>query len=103
MITRLEEKRGGRIKLDCESMHFKNYIHNNMLIDMEFNDGIYTWNNKRADAHQISSRLERFLISDNAIHLGEDLLASIFPLSGLDHWPIRLHWQRLGENVRRLF
>ena len=27
MITRLEEKRGGRIKLDCERTHFKNYIH----------------------------------------------------------------------------
>jgi len=103
MITRLEEKRGGRIKLDYESMHFKNYILNNMLIDMEFNNGVYTWNNKRADAHQIASQLDRFLISNNAIHLGGDLLASILPLSGSDHWPIMLHWQRLGDNVRRPF
>ena len=103
MITRLEEKRGGWTKLDCESTHFKNYIHNNMLIDMEFNNGIYTWNNKHVDAHQIASWLDRFLISDNAIHLGGDLLASILPLSSSDHWPIRLHWQRLGDNVRRPF
>jgi len=53
MITRLEEKRGGRIKLDCESMHFKNYIHNNGLIDIEFNNGVYTWNNKHASVRQI--------------------------------------------------
>ena len=46
MITRLKEKRGGWIKLYFESTHFKNYIHNNKLIDMEFNNGIYTWNNK---------------------------------------------------------
>lgn len=91
MITRLEEKRGGQIKLDCESTHFKNYIHNNRLIDMEFNNGVYTWNNKRVDAHKIASRLDRFLISDNAIHLCKDLLASIFPLYGSDDWPIRLH------------
>jgi len=103
MITRLEEKRGGRIKLDCESTHFKNYIHNNKLIDMEFNNGFYTWNNKRADAHKIASWLDRFLISDNAIHLGGDLLASILPLSSSDHWPIRHHWQRLGDNVHTPF
>ena len=81
MITRLEEKRGGWIKLDCESTHFKNYIHNNRLIDMEFNNGVYTWNKKHADVHQIASRLDRFLISYNAIHLGGDTLASILPLS----------------------
>eukprot|EP00253_Pinus_taeda_P004577 PITA_04577 len=97
MITRLEEKRGGRVKLDCESTHFKNYIHNNRLIDMEFSNGVYTWNNRRIDAHQIASRLDRFLLSDNAIHLGGDLLASILPLSGSDHW------QRSGDNVRRPF
>ena len=47
--------------------------------------------------------LDKFLISDNAIHLGGDLLASILPLSGLDHWPIRFHWQRLGDNVHKPF
>lgn len=91
VITRLEEKIGGRIKLDCESTHLKNYIHNNRIIHMEFNNGVYTWNNKHVDAHQISSRLDKFLISDNIIHLGGYLLASILPLSGADHWPIRLH------------
>lgn len=74
-----------------------------MLIDMEFNNGIYTWNNKRADAHQIASWLGRFLISDNAIHLGEDLLVSILPLSGSNHWLIRPHWQRPGDNVHNPF
>jgi len=54
---------------------------------MEFNNGVYTWNKKRADAHQIASWLDRFLISDNAIHLGGDLLASILPLSD---WTIGL-------------
>jgi len=103
MITILEEKRGGWIKLDCERTQFKNYIHNNRLIDMEFKNGVYTWNNKCADAHQIASRLDKFLISDNSIHLGKDLLASILPLSSSDHWPIRLHWQRLGDNVRKPF
>lgn len=80
MITKLEEKSGGRNKLDSESIHLKNFIQNNWLIDMPFNNGIYTWNNKRPGTHQIASRLDRFLLSDKAIHLGGDLLASILPL-----------------------
>jgi len=60
MITKLEEKRGSRTKLDNESIHLKNFIQNNWLIDMPFNNGIYTWNNKREGTHQIASRLDRF-------------------------------------------
>ena len=46
MITKLEEKRGGRTKLDNDRTNLKNFIQNIWLIDMPFNNGIYTWNNK---------------------------------------------------------
>lgn len=82
MITKLEEKRGGRAKLDNESIHFKKFIQDNWLIDMAFNNRIYTWNNKQVGVHQIASRLDHFLLSDNAIHLGQDFSASILPFSG---------------------
>jgi len=46
MITKLEEKRVGRAKLDNESIHLKIFIQDNWLIDMPYNNGIYTWDNK---------------------------------------------------------
>jgi len=103
MITKMEEKRGGRNKLDKESNNLKEYIQSNWLIDMPFNNGLFTWNNKRAGSHQIASRLDRFLISDNAIHLGGDLSVSILPLTGSYHYPISLQWSRLGNATRRSF
>ena len=48
MITKLEEKKYSRVKLDNESRCFKDYIQNHWLIDLPFNNGIYTWNNKRS-------------------------------------------------------
>lgn len=34
MITRTEEKKGGRSRLEQEVAHFKDFIYNNALIDM---------------------------------------------------------------------
>lgn len=90
MITKLEEKKGGRVKLDNDSRCFRDYIKINWLIDLPFNNGIYTWNNKRSGSQQIASRLDKFLTSDNSIHLGGDITVSILSLSSLDHWPISL-------------
>eukprot|EP00253_Pinus_taeda_P022559 PITA_22559 len=39
MINRLEEKLGGKRKLDNESNNFKEYIQNNWLIDLPFDNG----------------------------------------------------------------
>jgi len=52
---------------------------------------------------QIASRLDRFLISDNVVHIGGEFIASILPYSGSDHWPIALHWNRPGSNTKRPF
>lgn len=91
MITKLDEKRGGRNRLDKESNNLKDFIQNNWLINMPFNNELYNWNNKGAGLHQIASRLDIFLLLDNAIYLGGDLSASILLLSGSNHWPINLY------------
>jgi len=70
---------------------------------MPFNNGIHKWNNRRTGTQKIASRLDKFLLSNNAIHLGGDLSASILPLSGSDRWPISLQWKRLGNNTQRPF
>lgn len=85
MITRLEEKLGGRRKLDKESNNFKHYIQQNGLIDLPFDNIIYTWNNKITSTQQIASRLDRFLVANNFVHLGGDICTSILPLASSYH------------------
>lgn len=103
MITKMEEKIGGRTRLEPEVDHFKDFIQNASLLDMPFCNGTFTWNNHRGGKHQIASKLDRFLISDNAVHLGGDLTTAILAHSGSDHWPIALQWQRPGDWTKRPF
>eukprot|EP00253_Pinus_taeda_P026887 PITA_26887 len=103
MISTMEEKKGGRCIINRDGSILKDFIQNNWLIDLPSNNDLYTWNNKRAEPMQIASRLDRFLISDNAVHLGGEFIASILPISGSDHWPITLHWNHPGCNTRRPF
>lgn len=103
MITRLEEKQGARAKLEQENGHFKEIIQNNLLIDLQFYNGMHTWRNCKAGRQHIASKLDKLLISENSMHLGGDIATSILPYSGFDHWPISLHWQRPGNATRRPF
>lgn len=47
IITTLEEKQGGRLKLENDSIGFKEFIHSNHLMDIQTSNGIYTWTNKQ--------------------------------------------------------
>eukprot|EP00253_Pinus_taeda_P018686 PITA_18686 len=78
MIKKVEDKIGGRSRLEPEVDRFKDIIQNASLIDIPFCNGTFTWSNRRGGKHQISSKLDRFLISDNAVHLRGDLTAETF-------------------------
>lgn len=91
MIATTEEKKGGRCRVNRDGSALKDFIHDNWLIDLPTTNGLYTWSNKRVEPQQVASRLDRFLISDNAVHIGGEFIASILPYSGSDHWPIALH------------
>lgn len=84
-------------------IYSKIFIQSNWLIDIQSNNGLFTWTNKREGAQHIASRLDRFLVSDNAPYLGGDLIASILLLSGSDHWPIALQCNRPGNTTKRPF
>eukprot|EP00253_Pinus_taeda_P023063 PITA_23063 len=100
MIASMEEKKGGRCKINRDGSLLKDFIQNNWLIDLPTANSFYTWNNKRAAPMQIALRLDRFLISDNSVHLGGEFTASILSYSGSDHCPIALHWNRPGNSIR---
>lgn len=99
----MEGKKGGRTKLEGDSIGFKEFIQSNQLMDIQTSNGTYTWTNKRRGIQNIASRLDRFLISDNAIHLGGDLHASILPQGGSDHWTIMLQWTRPSKQCNHPF
>lgn len=100
MIARLEENQGSRSRRNIDGNILKDFIQNNWLVDLPSNNGIFTWNNKRVGSQQIDSRLHRFLISDNATHLGGEFIASILPVSGSDHWPIAIQWNCPDNSIR---
>lgn len=85
MSTKIEEKIGGRTIMEPEVARFKDFIQNASLIDMPFCNGTFTWSNRRAGKHKIASKLDRFLISNNVVHLGGDISAAILAHTGSDH------------------
>ena len=72
-------------------------------MDLKTSNGMYTWTNKRRGPQHIASRLVRFLMLDNAIHLGGDFHASTMPQVGSHHWPIMLKWSCSGSRCNRNF
>eukprot|EP00253_Pinus_taeda_P036190 PITA_36190 len=103
MIASTEEKLGGCCRINRDRSLLKDFVQNNWLIDLPTANGLYSWMNRRKAPLQIASHLDWFLISDNAIHLGGEFTAHIIPFSGSDHWPIELHWNRPGNNIKRPF
>ena len=65
MITSLKQKKGVMRHLEIDSLAFCQLIQDLKLVDIDTNDGIYTWNNKRGGKNQVASRLDRYLLSEN--------------------------------------
>eukprot|EP00253_Pinus_taeda_P032540 PITA_32540 len=103
MIASSEEKIGGRCRTNKDGTLLKDFIQSNWLIDLPTANGLYTWTNKRVVPMQIASRLDRFLIFDNVVHVGGEFTAHIIPFSGSDHWPIEMLWNRPGNNIKKPF
>ena len=66
-------------------------------------NGKFTWNNRRGGSKQISSRLDRFLISEHIIELDIFYESSILPSAGSDHWPIKLEIALNIQSKKRPF
>jgi hypothetical protein len=84
------EKKGGSRRLDRDSCDFNSLIEELHLIDLEAGNGLYTWTNRRTGVHQITCKLDRFLVSESLMLDGVAMESAILNLSGSDHWPIQL-------------
>lgn len=47
---------------------------------------------EEGEIHQITSRIDRFLVSEDLVSLDVQYESSIFPSLGSDNWPIRLEF-----------
>lgn len=103
MIKSLTEKKGGTRTLGRDSKAFQNFIDNMRLVDVETINGIFTLNNKRGEASQVASKLDRFLISEDLFLTGPDMSAVILPYGGSDQWPIQLETMFIGSPRNRPF
>jgi hypothetical protein len=83
MICNLDEKRGGTCRLEVESVHFQALIDKLGLIDLETQNGLYTWTNRRSGSQQVACLLDRFLISDSLLMDGTTMEARILDAPGI--------------------
>lgn len=103
MITSLMEKKGGLRKLNRDGEYFKEFIDKANFIDVYPKQGSFTWNNRRGGENLISSRLDRFLVSENLLLEGRNLESNILPSGGSDHWPISLVIEVPGSTRNKPF
>jgi hypothetical protein len=89
IIHSLAEKRGGSRHLDKDSGDFNALIDELRLIDLDTNNGMHTWTNRRIGIYQIACKLDRFLISESLMMEGTTVEADILNFSGSDHWPLQ--------------
>ena len=85
MIKSLEKYKGGIHRLEPDILAFSQMIDNLNIIDLDPNDGCFTWNNKRGGTHQIACRLDRFLITEHIVLEGWNIESTIIPTFSSDH------------------
>jgi hypothetical protein len=90
MITGMEEKKGSNSFLGNDSLLFNCTIGLLNLIDIEIDNGPFTWSNRLSGTQHVSNRLDRFLIYESIMMDSLAWNATIIDTMGSDHWPILL-------------
>ena len=100
LIQSLEEKKGGISNLSGINHAFNIVIEDQHLLDIQTPNGFHTWKNKQLGSRHITSRLDRFLVSESFLAGEGELGAFVMLGASSDHWPMCLEWTRLGEFVK---
>eukprot|EP00253_Pinus_taeda_P016193 PITA_16193 len=83
MIRSLSEKKGGTRALNKDSSAFQIFSEKMKLVDIETNNGLCTWNNKRGGDSQVASKLDRFMIYEELMLLDKEIIAATLENDGL--------------------
>eukprot|EP00253_Pinus_taeda_P023689 PITA_23689 len=73
------------------------------LVDIDLNNGIFTWNNRRGEQSLVASKLDRLIISKDPILNDKGMEARILPFGGSDHWLVQLEVKGIGTPKNRPF
>jgi hypothetical protein len=103
MIAGPEKKKGGTRTLGNDNEHFNQIIVLLNLIDVETNNGPFTWSNRHSWAQHVSNRLDHFLISEAIMLDGLAWNAMVIDTPGSYHWPIVLSINISGTPGRKPF
>ncbi|KAF5451994.1 hypothetical protein F2P56_027039 [Juglans regia] len=87
------EKRGGRIRQECQMRDFRQFLDECEMMDLGFNGNQFTWWNGRDQQHSICERLDHFLANMQwkSLNLLAEVNHGFAPYS--DHVPIILTTQ----------
>ena len=85
MILNLTKKKGGIRREDPEMEIFRDLLTDLHLVDIPTVNGMFTWNNRCGEIHQIASRLDRFIASEALVSLNAYYEVAILPMLGSDH------------------
>ena len=73
------------------------------LVDIETNNGLCTWNNKRGGNAQVASKLDKFLIYEKLMLTNSEISTSILPFGGSDDSLIQLEIKGIDAPRNRPF
>lgn len=102
MIKSLTKKEGTRV-LGKDSLAFQTFIDKMKLVDIVTSNGIFTWNNKRGGESQVAYKLDRFIILEDLMFNDKEMVASMLPFGGADHWPVQLGVHGIGTPRNKAF
>lgn len=85
MIKDLIEKKGGARREEPKMELLRDLITELKLVDIPTVNGKFTLNNRRGVAHQVGSRLDRFLVSKDSVIMDVFYKATILQTFGSDH------------------
>ena len=73
------------------------------LFDIETNDVLFTWKNKRGGDSQVASKLDRFMISEDFMLIDKEIITRVLPFGGSDHWLVQMEIQGICTPRNRPF
>lgn len=103
MIKSLSEKERRCQSAKKRLLAFQSFTGNMKLVDPEMSNGLSTWNNKRGCEAHVTSKLDRFMISEELMLIDKEITARVLPFGGLDHWPIQLKIKGIDSARNRPF
>ena len=98
-ILSLNEKMGGNRNLDKSTDLMNEYISNLHLVDIQPDNGLMTWSNRRKGLACIMERLDRFLLSEDFLIHGHIPKVKTLNNAGSDHWPVMVEMWKTNVSL----